>query len=97
MLTTDGREFEFPEPGPQMFHLTCINHPLGRWSTKNPVQRSIHWLGWMDAAGHVSGHNEHPVFGWRECDCTYYDLRVVEGEEIEPEELSRKEHPHLGL
>lgn len=70
MLTTDGREFEFPEPGPEMYTLTCVNHPAGRWLTKNPHERSIHWCGWQTTEAIAE-------FGWRECPCPFSDLRVV--------------------
>lgn len=76
MLTVSGAEFKFGEPGPEMYELTCVNHPEGKWLTKHPALRSIHWIGW-DLTGGGGRHDLHPLFGIRECDCPYGDLRVV--------------------
>lgn len=65
-------EFRFPEPGPEMFRLTCANHPTGKWLTKCPGLRSIHWIGWGE-----DGFDYHPEFGGRECPCTWDRMRVV--------------------
>lgn len=82
MLTTDGREFRFPEPG-RLFTMTCVNHPEGKWLTKHPALRSIHWVGW-DLSGGGGRHDLHPLFGIRECPCSFGDLRVVVDADGEP-------------
>jgi hypothetical protein len=68
------KEFKFPEPGHEMFTMRCKNHPDLRWSTKNPYQRSLHYLG---LARHVEITEENASFGWRECDCKFEDLEVI--------------------
>jgi hypothetical protein len=84
MLTVTGdRDFRFPEPGPEMFTLTCVNHPNGKWLTKHPALRSIHWIGWLNEAGDVEYSAASDVthgLGIRECSCPFGDLRVVENE-----------------
>lgn len=54
--------------------LTCINHPFLRWSTKNPYQRNIHYLG---LAKDVEVTEENAKYMWQECDCTFHDLLVI--------------------
>ena len=48
--------------------LTCRNHPTARYSTKNPYQRSLHFL---------RGPVETP---WTECACPFSELVVVVAE-----------------
>ena len=72
----EGERFAFPEAGPEMFELTCVNHPEGRWLTKNPDTRHIHFVGW-DRIGSFGPGDRHPEFGIRECPCPYSDLRVI--------------------
>ena len=67
-------EFVFPKPGPKMFTLTCVKHPEGRWLTKNPFERSIHFAGWDRLDENIV---MHPEFGMSECTCPYTDLRVI--------------------
>lgn len=58
-------EFPFPEPGPQTFYMTCINHQTARYSTKNPFQRNIHVLAFPEG------------FGSKECDCPFSEMVVI--------------------
>jgi hypothetical protein len=65
-IHTPVHEFKFPEPGPDMFTLTCKNHPTARYLTKNPWQRGLHFI--------------QPAEGFRqneECPCPFDDLVVV--------------------
>lgn len=42
-------EFKFPQPGPDMFRLTCKNHAEMEYLTKNPYQRGLHLVkGWPE-------------------------------------------------
>lgn len=94
MKTTTGVEFRFPEAGPDMFTLTCANHQDGRWLTKNPATRSLHWIGWAtdpaDEHGETCVGNLHPEFTWRECPCPFGDLRVLENETYRRVETDRR-------
>jgi hypothetical protein len=58
----------------EMVTMTCVNHPEGKWTTKNPYERHIHWLGWRHEDGVMFSH---PEFGYNECPCPFRDLRVV--------------------
>ena len=66
--------FSFGEPGPEMFVLTCKNHPTAKYLTKNPYQRSVHFI--REPEGFRHG---------QECPCKFKDLVVVTFEETEAE------------
>jgi hypothetical protein len=59
------------KPPPAHVDLTCKNHLTGRWSSKNPHQRGLHWNGWED------GFTLHPEYGWNECGCPFSDMVVI--------------------
>jgi hypothetical protein len=59
------RDFLFPEPGPDMFHLVCANHPEMEYLTKNPYMRSLHFVSNV----------------WPECPCPFTDLVVLTDED----------------
>lgn len=67
-------EFEFPEPGPDMFTLTCVNHQTARYSTKNPFERTLKVLKFPEG-----DDIERTETG--ECACPFRDLVVIVGEE----------------
>lgn len=60
-----------------MFELTCKNHPLARYLTKNPWLRSLHF---------VKAHD--PATPYTECPCPFGDMVVVVGvdEAVEEEQ-----------
>ena len=67
--------------------LTCINHQDLRWSTKNPYQRNIHYLGPVQYADFLEGKAEEihipqemRKYLHEECDCEFDALRVIEEE-----------------
>jgi len=62
------KEFRFPEPGPDMFALTCKNHPTAEYFTKNPYQRGLHVIKLPE------GNIERSATG--ECKCPFGDLVV---------------------
>jgi hypothetical protein len=73
------------EPGaPEHATLTCVNHQFLRWSTKNPYQRSIHYLGIDQYVDYIEGRveelhipTEHAKYMWTECECPFAELRVI--------------------
>jgi hypothetical protein len=70
----DGPMREGEEKAPARVTLTCINHQFLRWSTKNPYQRGIHYLG------PVEGTEVTPTtagYRYQECGCSFHDLRVI--------------------
>lgn len=64
----DGPRLETP-PKEGMYTLTCVKHPVAKYLTKNPYQRSIHVIKF-------GLHN-------KECDCPFNDLMVVTDEECD--------------
>lgn len=48
--------------------LTCKNHPLARYLSKNPFERGLHF---------IQGPNGLSSLFEKECDCPFDDLRVV--------------------
>lgn len=60
------REFKWTDDFSWLRTLTCANHPTAKYYTKNPYQRSIHF---------VSAPDGFPM--WEECRCPNSDLRVV--------------------
>lgn len=73
MLDLEGNDVKF-ELGSGMYELTCVNHPQGKWLTKHPLERHLHWIGWFDENGN---RVEVEDFGfYKECPCPYSDLRV---------------------
>lgn len=70
--STNGKDM------PDHAYLTCKNHPDLRWLTKNPYQRTIHYLGLADG---VVLTEENAKYAWQECDCTFHDLMVIVKEE----------------
>lgn len=63
--------FSFGEPGPEHYILTCRNHPLAKYSTKNPYQRHLHLIR----------NYEGGEFEFKECECPFNDLVVVQLDE----------------
>lgn len=81
ILGTESTQFSFPEPGPDMFTVTCVNHPEAQYLTKGPG-RNLHFIGW----GRLKeGRFTHPEFGYAECPCSFSDLRVVEPDQMRRE------------
>lgn len=79
------REFRFQDyDGPAVqglpadATLTCKNHTFLRWSTKNPYQRGLHYLG-LAAEVEITKENAH--YMWKECTCGFADLQVIVEEE----------------
>ena len=80
-------EFKWPswdDIGP-LFTMTCKNHDFLRWSTKHPMYRNIHYLGPVEtytAEDFKEGRapKEHLQFMWKECDCKWNDMLVIEEE-----------------
>lgn len=73
ILGTDDN-FSFPEPGPTMFVITCVDHPDAYYLSKHPAQRGLHFIGWNRRDGNKFSC---PEFGSSECPCPYSSLRVV--------------------
>src|SRR3954463_6053671 len=67
--TTPVHQFEFGTPSGVMYELTCANHTNLRWSTKNPYQRSLFFIGLAD--------DPHDITA-KECECPFSDLMVIE-------------------
>lgn len=69
MNPTPISEFDFGEPGPTMYELTCKNHPTARYLTKNPHCRSL------IVADLPKG--DIPRTSTGECTCPVSDLVVI--------------------
>jgi hypothetical protein len=59
---------------PASVYLTCTNHQNLRWITKNPYQRSIHYVGLAES---VEITKENGKYMWQECDCLFANLVVI--------------------
>jgi hypothetical protein len=96
MKLTPVNEFAFRDyngttgktDAPESVYLTCKNHQFLRWSSKNPHQRSMHYLGPKEYLDFVEGKTEHfeiadecRQFLTRECECSFSELMVIEEEE----------------
>lgn len=58
-----------------MKELTCVNHPTAEYLTKNPWQRSLHFIHpCVEAMSEP--HPDWPLHGL-ECPCPFSDFRVV--------------------
>jgi hypothetical protein len=66
MGTVKVGEFNFPQPGSDMFRMTCSNHPTAEYLTKNPYQRGLHLIKGPVEFG-----------GFAECPCPFSDLVVI--------------------
>jgi hypothetical protein len=83
-MNYDGPMREGEEKAPAHATLTCINHQDLRWSTKDPYQRSIHYLGPVQYVDFLEGKTEEihipeemRAYLYEECKCTFHDLRVI--------------------
>jgi len=83
-MNYDGPMREGEENAPARVTLTCINHQFLRWSTKNPYQRTIHYLGPVQYADFLEGKTkelsipqEMRKYLHEECNCEFDDLRVI--------------------
>lgn len=92
-----------PDPlPPAHVDLTCKNHLTGMWSTKNPYQRSIHFLGWKEMefttkTGHKIPLPMHPELGWIECTCPFSDMLVITNEAQWREYVEESFHQRLEI
>jgi hypothetical protein len=67
----DGPYKEGDEKRPNSVYLTCKNHPTMLYSSKNPYQRSLHFLGEFELTP------EMKMIGLHECSCDFGDLLVI--------------------
>lgn len=54
--------------------MTCKQHSFLRWSTKNPYQRNVHYLG---LASGVEMTKENVKYFVQDCPCPFSELVVI--------------------
>lgn len=64
----DGAYKQGEEKRPNSVYMTCKNHQGMLYSSKNPYQRGLHFLGVYDG---------EKMTGLIECDCDFSDLLVI--------------------
>lgn len=81
-MNYDGPAKAYPEGMMPPAHatLTCVNHQDLRWTTKNPYQRSVHYIGLADGI-EITAANAR--YTWQDCECDFRDLVVILEKKIE--------------